>query len=144
MLINVQMPTIVGILTFISMLNATSESLKARQVGIFKQFSYYKQSKFHAHLSWAWKKFHNLGIRTDVMSSLICARTVCIDNQQVTKFTTSRQRVKKTQDYKNLSWVWGWDRKICPEDHCLASRGLPSDDKQWWWETNFCIPSLHD
>ena len=23
------------------------------------------------------------------------------------------------------------DRKICPEDHWLASRGMPSDDKQW-------------
>ena len=22
------------------------------------------------------------------------------------------------------------DRKICPEDHCLASRGLPSDARQ--------------
>ena len=31
MLINVKMPTVVGILTFISMLNATSESLKARK-----------------------------------------------------------------------------------------------------------------
>ena len=32
---------------------------------------------------------------------------------------------------KHLSWVWGWDRKIHPEDHRLASQGLPSDDKQW-------------
>ena len=47
-------------------------------------------------------------------------------------------------DYKNLSWVWGWDRKICPEDHRLASRGLPSDDKRWSWGTDFSIPSLHD
>ena len=30
LLINVKMPTIVGILTFISMINTTSESLKAR------------------------------------------------------------------------------------------------------------------
>ena len=34
MLINVKISTIVGILTFISMLNASSESLKARKVGI--------------------------------------------------------------------------------------------------------------
>ena len=26
-------------------------------------------------------------------------------------------------DYKNLSWLWGWDRKIRPEDHYLASHG---------------------
>ena len=32
MLINVKMPTIVGILTFISMINSTSESLKARKI----------------------------------------------------------------------------------------------------------------
>ena len=52
MLINVKMPTIVGILTFICMLNATSESLKARKVGIFQQFSFYEQQlKFHAQLS---------------------------------------------------------------------------------------------
>ena len=35
MLINVKMPTIVGILTFISMINTTSESLKGRNVFIF-------------------------------------------------------------------------------------------------------------
>ena len=52
MLVNVKMPTIVGILTFISMLNATSESLKTRKVGIFQQFSFYEQQlKFHAQLS---------------------------------------------------------------------------------------------
>ena len=26
--------------------------------------------------------------------------------------------------------MWGWDRKIRPEDHRLASLGLPSDDKR--------------
>ena len=49
--INVKMPTIIGILTFISMLNATSCCLKARKSGIFKQFSFYEQLKFHAQLS---------------------------------------------------------------------------------------------
>ena len=34
-LINVKMPTIVGILTFISMINATSESLKAKKLLFF-------------------------------------------------------------------------------------------------------------
>ena len=51
MLINVKMPLIVGILTFISMLNATSESLKARKVSILQQFSFYEQLKFHVQLS---------------------------------------------------------------------------------------------
>ena len=46
MLINVKIPTIVGILTFISMLNATSKSWKAIKVGIF-----YEQLKSHANLN---------------------------------------------------------------------------------------------
>ena len=57
LLINVKMPTIVGILTFMSRINTTSERLKSR-IGLY--FSFYEQLKFHAQLSWAWKKFHNL------------------------------------------------------------------------------------
>ena len=51
MLINVKMPTIVGILTFMGMINTTAESLKARKVNIFKCLSFYKQFNFHAQLS---------------------------------------------------------------------------------------------
>ena len=40
MLINVKMPTIVGILTFISMIKTTSESLKARK-SIFLAFEFF-------------------------------------------------------------------------------------------------------
>ena len=40
-LINVKMPTIGGILTFISMINTTSESLKARKVYTFQLISFY-------------------------------------------------------------------------------------------------------
>ena len=46
------MPTIVGILTFISMINTTSESLKARKICIFQHFSFCEQLKFHAQLSY--------------------------------------------------------------------------------------------
>ena len=38
MLINVKMPTGVGILTFISMINTTSESLEARKVVYISAF----------------------------------------------------------------------------------------------------------
>ena len=38
MLINVEMPTIVGILTFMSMINKTAESLKQEKVFIFQYF----------------------------------------------------------------------------------------------------------
>ena len=33
--------------------------------------------------------------------------------------------------------------KICPEDHRLASRGLPSDDKWSSRGTDFSIPSSY-
>ena len=51
LLINVKMPTIVGILTFISMINTTSERLKARIFLICRYFSFYEQLKFRAQLS---------------------------------------------------------------------------------------------
>ena len=46
MLINVKIPTTVGILTIIRMINKTSKSLKARKVFIFQQFIFYEQLKF--------------------------------------------------------------------------------------------------
>ena len=56
MLISVKMPTIVGILTLISMINTKSETLKACKICIFHHFTFYQQLKFHAQVSWAWKK----------------------------------------------------------------------------------------
>ena len=44
--INVKMPTIVGILTFISRINTLYESLKSRNSYIFQSFSFYEQLKF--------------------------------------------------------------------------------------------------
>ena len=51
LLINVKMPTTVGILTFISMINTTSVRLTARNFFICQYFSFYEQLKFHAQLS---------------------------------------------------------------------------------------------
>ena len=48
---NVKMPTSVGILTFISILNTTSERLKARNIFICRYFSFYEQLKFRDQLS---------------------------------------------------------------------------------------------
>ena len=45
------MPTIVGILTFISIINTTSEILQPRNSFICQYFSFYEQLKFHAQLS---------------------------------------------------------------------------------------------
>ena len=50
LLINVKMPTIVGILTFIIMINTTSQRLKARNF-ICRYFNFYEQLKFRAQLS---------------------------------------------------------------------------------------------
>ena len=51
LLINVKMPTIVGISTFISMVNIISERLKAINFFICPYASFYEQLKFRAHLS---------------------------------------------------------------------------------------------
>ena len=51
LLINVKMSTIVGILTFISMINTTSERLKGRNFFISWYFSFYEQLKFRVQLN---------------------------------------------------------------------------------------------
>ena len=51
LLINVKMPTIVGILTFISMIYTTSERWKARNFFICRYFSFLGQLKFRAQFS---------------------------------------------------------------------------------------------
>ena len=51
LLINVKMPTIVGILIFISMMNTTSESLKASNFFSCLYFSFSEQWKLRAQLS---------------------------------------------------------------------------------------------
>ena len=50
------------ILTFISMINTTSESLKAREVFILQHVSFCEQLKFHAQLSWEYDKFYIIKI----------------------------------------------------------------------------------
>ena len=51
MLINVKMPTLVCILTFVSMINTTFEQPKARNFFIRSYFSFYEQLKFRAQPS---------------------------------------------------------------------------------------------
>ena len=50
LLINVKMQTIVGVLTFISMINTTSERINARNF-ISQYFNFYEQLKIYAQLS---------------------------------------------------------------------------------------------
>ena len=55
--INVKMSTIVAILTFISMINTTLETLKARKnTRFFQHFRFYEQLKFYGQLTGALRK----------------------------------------------------------------------------------------
>ena len=54
-LINVKIPTIVGILTFISMVNATSESLKVRK-SLFSADSFYSAVEISCSVEFSIKK----------------------------------------------------------------------------------------
>ena len=56
LLINVKMPTIVGSLTFVSGMNTSSDSFKAK-IFNFHRFSFYEQLKFHAQMSLARNSF---------------------------------------------------------------------------------------
>ena len=60
LLINVKMPTIVGILTFMSRKNSILNLPEPEKGWISWYFHTYEHLKFHAQLSWAWKKFYNL------------------------------------------------------------------------------------
>ena len=51
MLIDIKMPTIVGIVTFIREMYATYEILKEREGFNFQHFNFYGQLIFHAQLS---------------------------------------------------------------------------------------------
>ena len=48
MLVNVKMPTAVGVLTFISIINTTSVSSEARKIKL-QHLSFFKELKFHHH-----------------------------------------------------------------------------------------------
>ena len=61
LLINVKMPTIVGILTFMSGKNSILGLSELKTSRISWYFYTYEHLKFHAQLSWARKKFYNLG-----------------------------------------------------------------------------------
>ena len=65
MLTNVKMPTVVGILTFISMINTSSESLKARKVFTFQLMNFHEKLKFYAQL---------LNVKSFIVSGAIWVR----------------------------------------------------------------------
>ena len=60
LLINVKMSTIVGILTFICMINTASESLEPRKIFVFQHLEFYEQLKFMLICVEHEKSFYNL------------------------------------------------------------------------------------
>ena len=62
------------------MINTTSERLKAGNFFICRYFSLYERFKFHAQLSWLWKKFYNLEAMLETMheDSYSCIKA-CIE-----------------------------------------------------------------
>ena len=61
LLINVKMPTIVGMLTFMGRKNSIPDFPESEKSWISWYFYTSEHLKFYAQLSWAWKKFYNLG-----------------------------------------------------------------------------------
>ena len=85
LLINVKMPTIVGILTFISMINTTSERLKARNSSFVSILVF--MSSWNFVFSWVvHEKFHNLrprcscfGLRFNLCLWVVAAITMSMN-----------------------------------------------------------------
>ena len=61
LLINVKMPIIIDILTFISMINRTSERLKGRHCFICWYFSFYEQLEISCSVEMSMNIFITLG-----------------------------------------------------------------------------------
>ena len=74
--------------------------------------------------------------------SCVCHMHLRTERSGLSNATFDFRRCISQWDYKNPSWVWGWDRKIRPEDHRLASRRLPRDDNRWARGMDFSIPIL--
>ena len=55
------MITIVGFLTFISRINTTSDSSKARKIIIFQHFSFFLRVENSCSVEMSMKNFHDLG-----------------------------------------------------------------------------------
>ena len=63
MLTNTKLPTIVDILTFISWLEQHLRAWKHEQCSIVSVIVFMCVCNFYSQLSWAWKRFFNLGTR---------------------------------------------------------------------------------
>ena len=104
--INVKMPTIVGTLTFMSGKNSILGLSEPKKSRISWYFYTYVYLKFHAQLSWAWKKFYNLGARK-ALSVNPAVKGTCFESGKDTK------RQWKEGDALCLSYVTATRPFIC-------------------------------
>ena len=71
LLINVKMPTIEGILTFMSREKNILSFSEPKNADFSWYFYTYEHLKFHAQLRWAWKKSYNLGLWIEELCKLL-------------------------------------------------------------------------
>ena len=117
LLINVKMPTVVGILTFMSRKNSIlslSEPLKSQ---ISWYLYTYVHLKVHAHMSWAWKKFYNLRARTGLANILLDSK-IHFSNFRMIIIIASTCRCKTGLALliSNIDFCQGFWVKLC--DSC--------------------------
>ena len=120
LLINIKMPTIVGILTFMSGKNSILGFSEPIQSWIYwyMYFYTYEHLKFHAKLSWARKKFYNLGAWSKVSTSccwLFCCLTALWYNISV---PGREKRERNDKREKNV-------QTNPARTYCKRSRPLP-------------------
>ena len=77
LLINVKVPTIVGILTFMSQKNSLLGLAEPEKSWISRYFQTYEHLQYHAQLSWACNFFHNLGARAKSENTIAIFTIFC-------------------------------------------------------------------
>ena len=106
LLINVKMPTIVGILTFMSRKNSLLHLSEPEERWISWYFYTYEHLKFHAQLSWVWKKFYNLGPKLFFSESLFILLLGLSQWIWVKSGCFSKYHLSFWVTWINIWWFW--------------------------------------
>ena len=107
LLINVKMPTINGILTFMSKKNSILGLSEPKKSWLSWYFYTYEHLKFHAQLSWAWKGFITSG--PDIPSGYYCKAPVTpssVSTAMVRSCLILRSAVRS----QKKPWYFTWKR----------------------------------
>ena len=150
MLINVKMPTTVGILTFMSMINFVLDwvelgksfktfgpgvetvcyclSVRMSTLCMLGNFSCFCcmlltffQKVFHKH----YQEYQMVWIQMDILSVLFCVQTVCKGYQQTAKVAASKERVEGECGWYKHGWKFS---------------GLFLNSGFWGWLSTECQP----